>query len=168
VQAGFRKAAVHVDRSGRNVTIVIPASSACAAQPGDERKLIGAVKQLAPFVVRVSVLVSGSGQSLSSYIATRCGSSGVPSGSGRVVYNRTGRGVVTSPVFEVHSRRWTVDYRNSGRFLAIFVLKNGKVQREAITANGRTTGSKTFTGPGKFSLRISGSGTWTVRVRDGA
>lgn len=168
MQAGFTKAAVRVDRSGRIVTIVIRASSACVAEPEDERKLIDAVKRLAPFVVRVSVLVSGGSQSLSSYIATRCGSSDVPSGSGKVVYSRAGRGIVTSPVFEVRSRRWTVDYRNSDRFLAIFVLKHGKVQREAITANERTTGSKRFTGAGKFRLRINGSGTWTVRVRDGA
>lgn len=168
LQVGFTDATIHIDRSGRIVTIVIPASSACAAQPGDERKLRDAVRRAASFVAQVSVVVSGARQSLSSYLATRCRNSLSSSGGGKVVYERSARGVVNAPTFKIRSRRWTVDFSNSGSFLAVFVVKNGKIQGQPIVAKGHKTGSGTFAGPGRFSLRISGSGTWTVHVRDGA
>jgi hypothetical protein len=126
------------------------------------------LKQVAPFLSTVTVGVADSGQSLSHYITARCASSRLPSGPGRVAYTRTGRGAVTIGAFTVHARRWTIDFENDGAFFAAFVLRNGRPLPEVITATRRSVGSKIFNGPGSFRLRISGSGRWIVRVRDGA
>ncbi len=166
--SGFRQARIDVGAGGRTVTIAIPAGAACTAEPRDEARIVRQLRQAVPFLSRVSVRASGSDRALSSYVSARCPRSRLPAGPGRVVYRRTGRGFLTTRSFTVHSRRWSVEFENGGAFFALFVLRNRKVQPKTITARRRTAASKTFTGPGTFRLRISGSGHWTVRVRDGA
>jgi hypothetical protein len=166
--AGFPPTGIDVGANGSTVAIAIPAGSACTAQPGDEARIVHQIEQGAPFLSEVTVGVTGSGRSLSSYISARCPSSGLPSGRGRVVYRQTGRGFLTTSLFTVHARRWSIDFENDGTFFAAFVQRNGKFQPQAIVARQRAVGSKTFAGAGSFRLRISGSGRWTVRVRDGA
>jgi hypothetical protein len=168
MQVGFSEAAIDVGGEGRTVAIAIPAGSACTASPGDETRIVHQLEQVAPFLSRVTVGVAGSGQSLSSYATARCPSSALPSAPGRVAYHQTGRGFATTGSFAVHSPRWTIDFENDGAFFAVFVLRSGKPLPRVITETQRSAGSKTFSGPGSFRLRISGSGRWTIRVRDGA
>jgi hypothetical protein len=167
--AGFSQAELAVGAGGRTIAIAIATDSACTATAGDEARIVRQIEQVAPFLNAVTVRIAGSGQSLSSYVSAHCSGSRLPAGPGRVVYRRTDKGFVTTSSFTVRSQRWSVDFENDGSFFAAFVLRyTGKPLPRTITSTRRASGSRTFAGPGTFRLRISGSGRWTVRVRDGA
>jgi hypothetical protein len=165
--AGFSRSGVSVAAGGTAVTISLPEAQACSAAAGDETQLASQIRLAAPFVRSVTMSVSGTGQPLSAYVSAHCSAGTLPSGAGRVVYSSSGRGMTTTAAFTVRSKRWTLAYNNDSSFLAVFVLEHGKI-KQAASATKRGTGSAVFKGTGTYQLRISGSGRWTVRVRDGA
>jgi hypothetical protein len=165
--AGFSQPDIAVVGNGTAVTISVPKVPACSAAPGEKGRLESQIRRTVPFVRNVTINVSGTGQSLSNYVTAHCSVGTLPSGPGHVVYSSSGRRMTTTHAFTVRSKRWTLVYENDSRFLAVFVLKQGKIQ-QAANATKRGTGSAVFKGAGTYQLRISGSGRWTVRVRDGA
>lgn len=83
-----------------------------------------------------------------------------------MVLSASGWGIATTESFTVHSRRWTIDYLNVGRFLEILPLRGSFPTAGAITATKRGAGSKVMTGAGTFRLKVGSTGQWTIRVRD--
>jgi hypothetical protein len=85
-----------------------------------------------------------------------------------VVYSRTGSGFATTAPFTVHARRWTVAFDNQGGFFQAFLLKNGVIQSQVISATRHGVVSHLFSGASTFQLKIAGSGDWMVQVHDGS
>jgi hypothetical protein len=166
LSGAFPDARIVVGADGRTVAIAIPRDLACTARPGEESRIVRRLKLAAPFLASVTVGVADSGKSLAGYVSARCAKSNLPYRPGPVVYQKTGMAGTTTASFKVRSPHWTVDFENDGAFFAAFVLRNDKPLPHPITASKRTVGSKSFTGPGTFRLRITGSGRWTVRVRE--
>lgn len=166
---GFKKARVRVSPSGDAITVIIARAEACTAGPSDEARIAKRIKEPPlSFVRTVRVTVEGSGRRLTDYVAAHCKPRTIPRGRGKVVYEQSGSGIVRTEPFKIRAKRWTIEFENLGSFFQVFVYKGRKLQMTVISETRRGAGKKTFKGPGRFKLNISGSGDWTVRVRDGA
>ena len=161
---GLRPVRVGVSADGHSVTVGVAANVACAAPTDAGTRTAAAIKDQLAIVRDVAITVGG--RSFATHRSS-CRAPRLPGGSGPVVYAKSGLGNVTTPGFKITSKRWTIAYRGDGLFL-VFLVKNGKTQQEYVKSSGRSAGSKTFTGPGTFSLKISGAKPWAVTVRDGA
>jgi hypothetical protein len=169
---GFNGVKTTIASGGTAVTVSIPEAQACKAGPRDPELMAQRIQKVAPVVSVVSVVVAGPETPLDTYIKANCQAAGaLPGGSGSTVLKKTGEGLVSEPTdeFTVSSKRWSIDFRNDGQFLSVFVMQGDKTLPYAIGASKRGTGTKRISaGPGTYRLRIVGSSGWTVRVRDGA
>jgi hypothetical protein len=167
---GFSGATVAVGPKPNQVTVAVPRSQACKAGPRDPMLMTRRITEVAPIVTAVAVIVANDGSPLDRYITANCRAAyQLPGGNGRTVLRQTGEGLVNQTrAFTVRAKRWSIDYRNDGQFLTVLVLKGGRPAPAAVSSTQRGKGTKkTSLGPGAYRLRIIGSSSWTVRVRDG-
>jgi hypothetical protein len=174
---GYAGAKVEVVDGGRIVNVGVRRSQACDRDAPAGDSLVRRIRAGLPEIQTVRVTVSGSGQSLSEYRRSRCGTAPPRTGgdgdeddaaTGRVVYTKRGSGPFTTPAFTITGRTWTVAYRNESDFFQAFVVKDGKIQPFVLNSDRRGSGSESFRGPGRFKLKINGAEGWSVSVRDGA
>lgn len=161
--AGFPHVRVQIVPPAEAIKITIARADACNGRLGDEKRMVLQLKHQLAFLREVTVVVAGTGQSLSVYVGMRCKVLELPPTKGRIVFAKTGTGFLTTEPFTIRSKRWTIDYKNSGTYFNAFVVKNDKVQQRPISSRKRNVGSMTFRGPGTFRLQIAGS-DWEVRV----
>jgi hypothetical protein len=162
---GLLKVTVTVAADGHSVTIAVPANVACTARPDADARTVSLIKRDIPVVKSVAVNV---GSRTFAAFRPGCKAQNVPGGSGSVVYSKNGIGNADSPAFKITAKKWTVAYRNDDGFFSVFVYKNGKAQKDVISTFKGSSGTKTFTGPGTFKLKISGGSPWAVTARNGA
>ena len=165
---GFHPAQLTVTPTGDAVRATVTASDACSNDPGSEGTITTRIRQALPFVRSVRITVVPSGQPLAQYVRAGCRQLGLPGGRGPVVLTLRGSNFADTKPFTVHSRRWTVEYVNSGSFLQVFPLKGDEPGPGAFTVSKRKAGRQVMTGAGTYRLRIGAMGGWVVRVRDGA
>jgi len=153
---------------GSNVTVAVARAKACALGAKGPATLAERLRGALPFARSLRVVVQEDGKSLAAYAATACEPPKPPAAPGRLVFEQDGGpGNAETKTFTIGGKKWTVTYANNGEFFQAFAVKDGKVQSPAISATKRGKGSQTFKGPGTFTLRITGSGDWSVQVRDG-
>jgi hypothetical protein len=85
-----------------------------------------------------------------------------------VVLTLDGSHQATTRSFTVRSKRWTIEYVNGGSFLQVIPMKGDLPTAGAFSVSKRGSGRHVVAGAGTFRLSIGGTGTWVVRVRDGA
>jgi hypothetical protein len=163
---GFKAADATV--SGKIATVAVPADAACGGGTTGATTLHDRLATGVPFTTKVLVVVKETRAPLAGYVAAHCKPATPPLAAGRLVLEQKGTGgVVDTKTFEIRSGSWTVSYANDGGFMQAFVLKGGKIQPVTFTLDKPGRGKKRFEGPGRFSLRVAGAGTWTIQVRDG-
>jgi hypothetical protein len=164
----LRASAVRVSHGGVNVEVTLLRRSACRAAPDEDARILRNLKNAVPYPRSLRVGVDGTGQSLREFLAT-CPPQTLPGAEGRIVYRKSGSRVDETAPFRIRSKRWAVEYVNSGSFFKILVVKGKKGQPRPISRHRPASGKRVYhTGPGTFKLYISGSRDWTVRVRDGS
>jgi hypothetical protein len=159
--------AIVIDADGSAVTVAVPRAAACTATRADVPRIKLVVGRLIPFVKTVNVVVAGTRSSLAGYVASNCRPREIPSGGGRLVFDRSGAGSLTTAPITIRSRRWTVGYSSQAISLRVSVKDAAGRARGSLSARGRVVSRRTFTGPGTFRLRIESPAIWTVQVRDG-
>jgi hypothetical protein len=102
---------------------------------------------------------------LGSYAAAHCAFARLPAGA--TVAAAGGSGSQETAPFHVGQGRWVVDYGTSGRFLQVLVLQDAEFLASSAQQRGSGAGRLAFSGPGTFTLRVSGDGRWAVQVRRG-
>lgn len=162
---GLKGARATLSADRRTLTVVVPEASVCEADSTDEAFLARAVKDVLPFVRTIIARVTG-GEGLSAYAAAHCSAPTPPSGSGEVVFEKTGQGQLETGPIRIRSKRWAIEWAHKGGTFVVFVMKGGEMDPRAIGSQ-RDSGRKRYKGPGTFKLNITGDGEWTVRVRDG-
>lgn len=115
----------------------------------------------------MKVTVAGGGP-LAAHVKGHCRQPKLTGRKGKIVLLRRGSGFFTTRPFTITSKRWTLDFHNGGAFFQVFIMRGKRVQPELVSLAKRGSGSQAFKGPGTFKLKIAGSRSWTVRVRDGA
>lgn len=159
---------VTVLSGGNVVRVAIKPGEACTSTSTTQTRVASRIRQAAPTVKSVQVMVAGTTESLATYVRRHCSGSGLPDGgSGRIVFTRRGSGSVTTPAFTVDSARWTVEYVNRGKALAVLPMKGSNLFPGGFSTFKRT-GRRFVRGAGTYRLRITGVDEWVVRVRDGA
>jgi hypothetical protein len=167
-QLGVHNASIDVTSGGQSVTIGIPTASVCGLPPNATTLIVSDVKSVGSWVQSVAVVVAGSQQTLSSYTSASCRPTQPPTGGGKLIYEKSGQGNLSTAVFTVTTKSWTVSFVNYGGFFAYEVEKNGKTSRDYDFRTSPGSGSKTFDdGPGRFRLEVSGA-TWKVQVYGGS
>jgi hypothetical protein len=166
-QLGLPFSGIGVSRSASSLTIAIPQASACTATPADEQRIKTVLRRLLPFAKKVGVTVSGTGQPLGQYVSKHCKPRRIPSGSGRVIFDKGGAGFVTSPPVKVTAKHWTIAFDSEAAFFQVAVTRQDGTKVGNINSRGRGVGQKTFAGPGTFRLKISSPATWRIQVRNG-
>jgi hypothetical protein len=165
---GLRPPQVTVTQSGAAVQAGVSASDACTSPPGIEGRVGAAIREAVPIVTSVRIIVSGTGQSLAGYARGQCSGNGLPAGGrGPVVLTLRGSGYVDTRSFTVRSRRWTIEFVNGGQSLGIFPLK-GETPTAGAFSTSKPSGRHVMRGAGRFTLRITGTSAWVIRVRDGS
>ena len=161
---GLPHATAISNSDGTTVDVSVPAREVCNAVPSSEQKAIASIRHSLPYVKHVEITAAG--RPLGPYIAARCGHLTLPTGGGRLVYERNDSGAFDAPTFAVTSSRWTVDYLSDGGTFEVIVHRSGGNQPQVITASKPITGSKILTGPGKFTLFVVGAIGWQIQVRE--
>ena len=165
---GMRAQTVSATRSGDGVHAAVGIADACPVDPTVEAQVVARIRKAVTFVHSVSITVAGTGQTLSAYARSSCAAPRLPGGPGRIVLTQTGSGSVTTNTFTIHSARWSIDYVNAGRLLAVLPLKGGVPTIGAFSVTKHGAGQHLVQGAGTYDLQVTGVGTWIVRVRDGA
>lgn len=164
---GYPNVDIRLSKNGEIVTVLIPPADACAQEasriPEVERRLLEVIL----FAREVHLMVIGYGD-LAAYVRANCKPLQVPAASGRVLWSASGTGLKSSDQFQVTANRFTVSYANNSGELEIYVTRGEQLIEPVIKSDKRETGSQTYAGPGTFRVTVSGSGSWEVKVYDGA
>jgi hypothetical protein len=164
---GFERPTIVVGTAAQDVEAVMRGADACTAARTTEARLTSLLLKAVPWLRSVQIRVDATGQALTRYLAEHCRPLTLPTGQGRVVLTQRASGMGNTGPFTVRSSRWSVEYLNGGRLLKLALFRGGAPIGADATASPRAPGRRIFDGPGTFSLRIIGTGEWTVRVRDG-
>jgi hypothetical protein len=165
---GFREPNVTIGAGGSSLRAVVSAKEACGGTSSTQALITSRMQKVAPFLQSVEITVDGTNQSLSDYVAHKCAGPRLSGGKGRVVVTQSGSGFATTRSFTVRSRRWTIEYVNNATFLSILVMKGETPSGGAISTVARGSGHRVVSGTGRFRLKVTSIGSWTIRVRDGA
>lgn len=149
------------------VTVLTPPGSSCAVElariPEVKKRLFETIL----FARRIRLQVFGHG-GLNGYVSENCRPLEVPNGPGPVVWSESGTGLKSSPELVINSPRFTVAWANNGGNLEIYMTRGQTLIEPVIKSQTRETGKQTYLGPGTFKVTVAGSGTWGVKVYDGA
>jgi hypothetical protein len=149
------------------VTVLTPPGGSCAVElagiPEVKKKLFETIL----FARRIRLQVFGHG-GLNGYVSENCRPLEVPNAPGPVVWSESGTGLKSSPELVINSPRFTVAWANNGGNLEIYVTRGQTLIEPVIKSRNRETGTQTYLGPGTFKVTVAGSGSWGVKVYDGA
>lgn len=161
----FRGARVRASARGTVAEVVLLASQGCRAHRDEGHRILAAARDMVPYLRTVTVTVGD--DAIATYQARECKPIELPPGAGQEVLTQNGSGADQTKEFTIRSDRWTVEWVNRGTFFQVWALKGDEAEEGPIVANTPGSGSRSFRGPGTFRLAVSGSGDWTVQVREG-
>ena len=163
--AGLDHARFEVMDGGSTVEITLDRKAACQLRQDESRALERQITAAGNTVMHVSLRVAGSTLSIDRYLKRKCTVPTIPALTDKVIYNTTSSGIAEVPVV-IRGRRWKIDWQSSSSLLQIYVFRDGKLQSLAVNHEGRGAALRVLKGPGRFRLRIAGTGAWSVRVLD--
>jgi hypothetical protein len=165
-QYGFAAAQVTVRGNAQDVLITLSSRQACTALDTTQANIANLLRKAIPWL-RSAELQAQTGEPLVTYVRTHCQGPTLPTGRGPVVLTQRGTNAQTSASFTIRSGRWSIEYFNGGDELQIYVTGGGRTPA-TLNAYRRMSGRYApLNGPGTYKLRITGTGEWLVRARDG-
>ena len=150
------------DKAG-TVEVTLSKDAACRARAGDPRRIEAALKSALAFVQQVRLRVRDTRAPLSSYQRKSC-VAGAELGEG-LVFDANGKGTATTDAFTIDSRRWTIRFELGEGVVRLLVLRDGRLVRQ-IGPPPDGSGERTLSDQGSFTIKIEGSGPWSLKVRE--
>lgn len=160
--------AVAAEKGGALVTVALAHQDACRSDDESVAALRRGVKTAAPRVKNVKLRGEESRkQTLERYREKRCKLRTVR--KPRLVLDREGSGdaFLRGP-FEMTANPWTLEYGSTAKRFRLTVVDQSDRTILSVGKPGSGLGQQLVDTPGKFSIRITSSGKWTVRMRDGS
>lgn len=164
------QAKLKIAPGGSTVGIKLSQREACAMGAKAADRLPAALGKELSFVKAVELVVIGSSETPSGFIIDHCRKPKVSAvvkapPEPPAVLAETGSYFAVTKPFSIHSKRWTLEYSTTAHYFKALLVRGSK-QTEVDMAKGGI-GKRSFAGPGRFQLRVSSSGKWTIRVHEG-
>jgi hypothetical protein len=95
----------------------------------------------------------------------------MPNGAGRVVLSHSAvGGPWTSKRFVIKAKRWALEWVNESTSMAVVIAPLGGKSKgkyfKPVGSQKREAGRYEYRGTGKFAIKASGSGGWSLRVKE--
>jgi hypothetical protein len=168
VAAALNHSSFTVSGDGNRVEVSVARADACTVAPADAGRVTSQLTGALGTAHGVQVRVAGTKLTLPRYVKRNCMQAPAATGTGKLVFSSSSSGIVMTPAIRIRNSSWTVEWDSASSLLQIYLYKDGKLVSLAANQAKRGPGTRTFTDPGRYQLKVAGTGDWTVRVRDGA
>lgn len=162
-------AAIKTETGGTVLTVVLEHQNACRMDEEDMRAFRRGVRAAAPRAERIRL--RGQGETakqrpLDAYQEQSCVLRSRP--AAKIVLDQSGRGDRLIRGIRMSARRWQIEYTTSADRFRLSVIDDR--DRTVLTARKPRSGlgERVVSGSGRYAIRISSTGKWTLRLRDGA
>jgi hypothetical protein len=156
--------AILADRGGERVTVALEHQYACRTAESDLEAFRKGVKAAAPRVKSVRMRGEESKrQPLEQYKEKSCRLR--TSEKAPIVLERNGEGDAFMEDVGITAEQWTIEYGSSAKEFRIVLVDEN--DRTVLSVGKPGSGSRVVRQSGSFAIRITSSGKWTVRLRNG-
>lgn len=156
--------AIVADRGGKRVTVALEHQHACRTAEADLEAFKKGVKAAAPRVKSVRLRGEESKrQTLEQYREKSCRLR--TREKAPIVLERNGEGDAFMEDVGITAEQWTIEFGSSAKeFRLVLVDEN---DRAVLSVGKPGTGSRVVRQSGSFAIRVTSTGKWTVRLRNG-